>query len=54
MIAWPVSYGQTGVMSFMVNGEDQVYQTDLGSESQKKAQEIKTYHPDKGWQAVAP
>ncbi|MDK9363509.1 DUF2950 family protein [Lelliottia wanjuensis] len=54
MIAWPVSYGQTGVMSFMVNGEDKVYQRDLGSESQKKAQEIKAYHPDKAWQPVTP
>ncbi|MBF4177590.1 DUF2950 family protein [Lelliottia nimipressuralis] len=54
MIAWPVSYGQTGVMSFVVNGDDQVYQTNLGNESQKKAKAITAYHPDKEWQPVTP
>lgn len=54
MIAWPVSYGQTGVMSFVVNGDDEVYQANLGSDSQKKAQALTAYAPDKHWQQVAP
>ena len=54
MVAWPVSYGQTGVMSFMINQDDKVYQRDLGSESQKKAQALAAYAPDKSWQPVAP
>ena len=54
MIAWPVSYGQTGVMSFVVNEDDEVYQANLGSDSQKKAQALTAYAPDKNWQHVAP
>lgn len=51
---WPVSYDHTGVMSFMINGDDKVYQADLGVDSQQKAQALTTFHPDKTWQPVAP
>ncbi|HIB8958043.1 TPA: DUF2950 family protein [Enterobacter ludwigii] len=54
MVAWPVSYGQTGVMSFVINQTDKVYQSDLGSESEKKAQALPAYHLDHTWQPVAP
>lgn len=54
MVAWPVTYGQTGVMSFVINQDDRVYQANLGSDSQQKVQAIATYHPDKHWQPVAP
>ncbi len=54
MIAWPVSYGQTGVMSFVINQDDKVYQTNLGNESAKKAQALTANSPDKTWQPVAP
>lgn len=54
MVAWPVSYGQTGVMSFVINLDDKVYQSDLGSDSEQKARAMATYHPDKSWQPVVP
>ncbi|MGC6134724.1 DUF2950 family protein [Enterobacter cloacae] len=54
MVAWPVSYGQTGVMSFVINQDDKVYQADLGNDSEQKAQALTTYNPDKTWQPVAP
>lgn len=54
MVAWPVSYGQTGVMSFVINQDDKVYQADLGSDSAQKAQALTSYNPDKTWQPVAP
>ncbi|WP_336287235.1 DUF2950 family protein [Cronobacter dublinensis] len=54
MVAWPVSYGQTGVMSFVVNQDDKVYQTDFGHDSQQKAQAVSAFSPDKTWQPVAP
>lgn len=54
MVAWPVSYGQTGVMSFVVNQEDKVYQANLGNDSAQKAQALAAYHPDKTWQPVTP
>jgi len=54
MVAWPVSYGQTGVMSFVINQDDRVYQANLGSDSAQKAQALNAYSPDKAWQPVAP
>ena len=54
MIAWPVSYGHTGVMSFMINGDDKVYQANLGETSQQKAQAFAGYTLDKAWQPVMP
>lgn len=54
MVAWPVSYGQTGVMSFVINQDDTVYQSDLGKDSEQKAAALTAYSPDKSWEAVAP
>lgn len=54
MVAWPVGYGETGVMSFIINQDDQVYQTNLGSESRQKAQALKEYAPDAQWHPVTP
>ena len=54
MVAWPVSYGQTGVMSFMINQNDKVYQSDLGRRSEQKALALSAYHTDKTWQPVTP
>ncbi|MBW9351438.1 DUF2950 family protein [Citrobacter sp. EC_71] len=54
MVAWPVDYGQTGIMSFMISGDDTVYQANLGEASQQKAQALSEYSPDKTWQAVTP
>lgn len=54
MVAWPLNYGETGVMSFVVNQDDTVYQADLGPDSPQKAQALTVYNPDKSWQAVTP
>lgn len=54
MAAWPVTYAQTGVMSFVINQDDRVYQRDLGSDSEQKAHALAAYPPDKTWQPVAP
>jgi Protein of unknown function (DUF2950) len=48
-IAWPVKYGVTGVMTFIVSYEGVVYQQDLGPETAQRAGSITTFNPDKGW-----
>ncbi|WP_447864563.1 DUF2950 family protein [Kluyvera sichuanensis] len=55
LLAWPVEWGQTGVMSFMIDQNDRVYEANLGIESEQKAQAIAHFDPDAsaGWQAVA-
>lgn len=49
VIAWPVRYGNTGVMTFIVNQDGVVYQQDLGPQTAQKAAAIVTFNPDKGW-----
>ena len=54
MIAYPASYGQTGVMTFIVSHNGQVYERDLGKETAKLAAAIKSFDPGKGWTVVKP
>ncbi len=49
LAAWPASYGETGVMTFIVNQQGRVYQKDLGAGTAKSAAGMKAYDPDKTW-----
>ena len=49
VIAYPVEYGKSGVMSFIVNQDGTVYQKDLGDETSTLAPKIQLYDPDKTW-----
>lgn len=48
-IAWPVTYGETGVMTFVVNYKGDVYEQDLGPETPQRAGQISIYDPGQGW-----
>ena len=48
-VAWPASYGVTGVQTFLVNDDGVVYQKDLGEDTEKTAAAIKQFNPDEGW-----
>lgn len=54
IIAWPARYWDTGVMSFMVNHEGQIYERDLGPTSAAKAAAITTFDPGSDWRKVEP
>ncbi|MEI8153354.1 MAG: DUF2950 domain-containing protein [Hyphomicrobiales bacterium] len=49
VIAWPVRYDDTGVMTFMVSQSGDVYEQDLGPDTAAKAAAINIFNPDKGW-----
>lgn len=49
ILAWPVRYDDTGVMTFMVNQDGVVYEQDLGPDTATKAAAINVYNPDKSW-----
>ncbi len=51
MVAWPASYGETGIMTFIVNQQGRVYQKDLGSHTFSIAEKMKEYDPDSSWSA---
>lgn len=49
MVAYPAQYGNSGVMTFMVNQDGVVYQNDLGEGTEKIASSMKQFDPDKSW-----
>jgi hypothetical protein len=49
LVAYPVNYRVTGVMTFVVNQEGQIYQKDLGPQTQRIAAKMTVYNPDKTW-----
>jgi hypothetical protein len=53
LIAWPADYGESGIMTFIVNQQGRVYQKDLGPKTEKLAPAIKEYDPDQSWQLSA-
>ena len=52
LVAYPAEYGNSGVMTFMVNQEGNIYQKNLGRDTKRKAEAIKVFDPDKTWQIV--
>jgi hypothetical protein len=49
LVAWPAEWGNTGVMTFIVNQQGKVYQKNLGPKTAKIAKAITTYDPDDTW-----
>lgn len=49
LVAWPARYGDSGIMTFIVNQQGRVYQKDLGSNTSKLASDMKAYDPDPSW-----
>ena len=54
LVAWPARYGETGVMSFLVNHDGVVYQRDLGPASASVAGAMTRFDPDTAWVALPP
>ena len=49
LVAYPADYGNSGVMTFIVNHEGKVFQKDLGKNTGTIAAAMKEYNPDKTW-----
>jgi hypothetical protein len=52
VVAFPAQYGASGVMTFMVNQDGDVYQKDLGPNTRAAAMGMKTFNPDRTWTKV--
>lgn len=52
VVAYPAAYGNSGVMTFMVNQDGVVYEKNLGADTQKLADAITEYNPDASWSRV--
>ena len=52
MIAYPATWGQSGIMTFIVNQQGKVYQRDFGPKTPQLVPAITEYNPDKQWTLV--
>jgi hypothetical protein len=52
LIAYPVEYRVSGVMTFIINQNGIVYQKDLGEKTSELAGAITEYNPDSAWKRV--
>jgi hypothetical protein len=52
LLAWPATYGNSGIMSFQVNQRGMVYEADLGEDTTSAAAAITAYDPGDGWEPV--
>jgi hypothetical protein len=53
LIAIPAEYGRSGVMTFIVNHDGEVFSKDLGPETATAAKDIQTFDPDSTWRPEA-
>jgi hypothetical protein len=52
LVAYPAEYGNSGVMTFVVNHAGTVYQKDLGELTEIIAKRMKWFDPDQTWKKV--
>jgi hypothetical protein len=53
LVAYPAEYGNSGVMTFIVNHAGTVYQKNLGPNTEELAKRITSFDPDKSWERVS-
>ena len=52
LVAYPAVYRNSGVMTFIVNHNGQVYQKNLGPHTARLAERMTSFNPDKTWKKV--
>ena len=52
LVAYPAEYGNSGVMTFVVNHAGTVYQKDLGERTAAIAKRMSAFDPDQTWKKV--
>jgi hypothetical protein len=52
LVAYPAEYGNSGIMTFMVNHDGVVFQKDLGPRTAEAVRKIETFAPDQTWTKV--
>jgi hypothetical protein len=54
LLAYPDTYGVSGVTTFIVNQDGVVWQRDLGDDTARLAAAIDSFDPDSSWTPIAP
>ena len=53
LVAYPADYGNSGIMTFLVNHQGIVYQKDLGPKTDRAVAALQSFNPRSGWQRVS-
>ena len=52
VVAYPAKYGNSGIMTFIINQDRTVYQSDLGPNTRETAGRMQRFDPGPGWMQV--
>ena len=52
LVAYPARYGSSGIMTFIVSHAGEVYQKDLGENTENTALKMKLFNPDSTWNKI--
>jgi Protein of unknown function (DUF2950) len=52
LVAYPAEYGNSGVMTFIINQDGLLLQKDLGKKTTETATAMSEYDPDTGWNPI--
>lgn len=52
LVAWPARWGNSGVMTFMVNQDGNIYEKNLGPETAALARSLTRFDPDSTWRNI--
>lgn len=52
LVGYPAEYGDSGIMTFIVNQDGVVYEKDLGKDTEEIATAMKKFDPDQTWKKV--
>jgi hypothetical protein len=53
LIAWPAQYGNSGITTFMINHDGDVYEKDLGQDTASIASKTAAFNPDDSWKKTS-
>ena len=52
VLAYPAKYGDSGIMTFMLNQNGMLYEKNLGKTTEETGKAITEFNPDNTWSAV--
>lgn len=53
-VAYPAEYGNSGIMTFIINQDGNLFQKDLGKSTTETATAMSQFDPNEGWNPVEP
>jgi hypothetical protein len=52
LVAYPAEYGNSGIMTFIINNDGDIFEKDLGDRTARIASRMATFNPDHTWRKV--